>query len=105
MIKLVSLIKMSNPDSHLYFYFISPCGDTNVKMYNACIGRFADHWVKHGVVFIKESANFFYGKDGIPTARYFAPDGIHFSNSGIKRLWHVIVSRIPLIDDFDQIQT
>ena len=73
-----------------------------MKMYNACIGRLADHWVKHGVVLIKESANFFYSKDGIPTARYFAPDGIHLSNSDIKRLLHAIDSRIPLIDDFNQ---
>ena len=73
-----------------------------MKMYNACIGRLADHWEIHGVVFIKESANFFYGKDGIPTARYFAPDEIHLSNSGIKRLLHAKDSRIPLIDDFDQ---
>ena len=70
-----------------------------MKMYNAGI---ADHWEKHGVVLIKESANFFYGKDSIPTARYFAPDGIHLSNSGIKRLLHVIDSRIPLFNDFDQ---
>ena len=100
--QLVSLTKTSNPDCHLYLCFISPSGDTNVKMYNACIGRLANHWVKHGVVLIKESANFFYGKDGIPTPRYFAPDGIHLSNSGIKRLLHAIDSRIPLSDDFDQ---
>ena len=99
--QLVSLIKTSNPDCHLYLCFISPRGDTNVKMYNARIGRLADHWVKHGVVLIEESANF-YCKDGIPTARYFAPDGINLSNSGIMRLLHAIDSRIPVIDDFEQ---
>ena len=72
-----------------------------MKMYNACIGRLADHWENHDVVLIKESANFFCGKDGMPTARYFAPGGIHLSNSGIKRLLQAIDSRI-LIDDFDQ---
>ena len=101
--QLVSLIKTSNPDCRLYVCFISPRRDANVKMYNACTGRLADHWEKPGVVLIKESANFFYGKYGIPTACYFAPDGIHLSNSNIKRLLHAIDSLIPLIDDFDQL--
>ena len=38
---------------------------TNVKMYNACIGRLADHWEKHDVVLIKESANFFFLCGGV----------------------------------------
>ena len=100
--ELVSLIKTSNPDCRLYICCISPRRDTNVKMYNACIRRIADHWANHGVTLINESKSFFCGKDGVPTARYYAHDGIHHSNSGTKHLLHTIDSHIHLIDDFDQ---
>ena len=100
--ELVSLIQTSNPNCHLYICSISPRGDTNVKMYNDCISRVASHWAKHKVTLINESSNFFIGKDGMPTARYYGNDGIHLSNSGIKRLLHAIESHIHLIDDFDK---
>ena len=73
-----------------------------MKMYNACIRRIADHWANHGVTLINESSSFICGKDRVPTARYYAHDGIHHSNSGTKRLLHAIDSHIHLIDDFDQ---
>ena len=100
--ELVSLIQTSNPNCHLYICSISPRGDTNVKMYNDCISRVASHWGKHKVTLINESSNFFIGKDGMPTDRYYGNDGIHLSNSGIKRLLHAIESHIHLIDDFDK---
>ena len=67
-----------------------------------CIKRVADHWANHGVTLISESVNYFYGRDGELTARYYGNDGIHLSNSGIKRLLHAINVHIQLVDDFDQ---
>ena len=69
---------------------ISPRGDADVRNYNACIAQLATYWEKHKVAVIKETESFFYGKDGLPTFRYFGDDGIHLSNSGIKRLLHAI---------------
>ena len=100
--ELVSLVKTSNPNCPLYICSIAPRADTNVKPYNACIRRVADHWVNHRVTLINESAKFFFGRDGTPLTRYYGPDEIHLSNSGIKRLLHAMNSHIHVIDDFDQ---
>ena len=100
--ELVSLVKTSNPDCHLYICSIALRADTNVTPYNACIRRVADHWANHRVTLINESAKFFFGRDGTPLTRYYGPDEIHLSNSGIKRLLHAMNSHIHVIDDLDQ---
>lgn len=99
--QLISLVKTGNPECELYMCNISPRGDADVRNYNACIERLATYWEKHKVTLIKETESFFYGKDGLPTSRYFGDDGIHLSNSGIKRLLHAIESRVHIIADFD----
>ena len=114
--ELVSLVKTSNPECQVYICYISIRGyvyidmlyidtirgDTNVKTYTDCIQRVAEHWANHGVTLISESVNYFYGRDGEPTTRYYGNDGIHLSKSGIKRLLHAINVHIQLVDDFDQ---
>ena len=75
--QLISLVKTGNPDCELYMCNISPRGDADVRNYNACIAQLATYWEKHKVALIKETDSFFYGKDGLPTSRYFGDDGIH----------------------------
>ena len=99
--ELVSLVKASNPDCHLFVCCISPRGDTDVKPYNTCIRRVADHWANNNVTLIDETTKFFSSRDGVLTTRYYAQDGIHLSNSGIKRLLHAMNSRAHLVEDFD----
>ena len=65
------------------------------------IGRLATYWEKHNVTLIEESESFFYGKDGLPTSRYFANDGVHLSNPGVKRLLHAIDSKVHIVANFD----
>ena len=100
--ELVSLVKTSNPDCHLYVCCIAPRADTDVSLYNACIRRVADHWANNNVSLIDESTKFFTGRDGVPPTRYYAHDGIHLSNSGIKRLLHAMDSHSHLVEDFDK---
>ena len=99
--QLISLVKTGNPDCELYMCNISPRGDADVRNYNACIAQLATYLEKHKVTLIKETESFFYGKDGLPTSRYFGDDGIHLSNTGIKRLLHAIESRVHITADFD----
>ena len=99
--QLISLVKTGNPDCELYMCNISPRGDADVRHYNACIAQLVTYWKKHKVTLIKESESFFYGRDGLPTSRYFGDDGIHLSNSGIKRLLHTIDSEVHIVSDFE----
>ncbi|MCG7875881.1 MAG: hypothetical protein JAY75_14380 [Candidatus Thiodiazotropha taylori] len=99
--QLISLVKTGNPDCQLFLCYIAPRGDTDATDYNVCIGRLAAHWEKDGVTLIKESESYFYAKDGFPTARYFADDGVHLSNSGVKRLLHAIDSKVHIINNFE----
>ena len=99
--QLISLVKTSNRDCKLYLCCISPRGDADVRNYNVCIGPLATYWEKHNVTLIKESESFFYGKDGLPTSRYFANDGVHLSSPGVKRLLHAIDSKVHIVANFD----
>ena len=83
--QLISLVKTGNPDCELYMCNIPTSGNADVRHYNACIALLATYWEKHKVTLIKESESFFYDRDGLPTSRYFGDDGIHLSNSDIKR--------------------
>ena len=91
--QVISLVKIGNTDCELYMCNISPRGDADLRHYNACIAQLATYWEKHKVTLIKESESFFYGRDGLPISRYFGDDGIHLSNSDIKRLLHAIDSK------------
>ena len=94
-------MKIGNPDCELYMCNISTPGNADVRHYNACIAQLATYREKHKVTLIKDSESFFYGRDGLPTIRYFGDDGIHLTNSGIKRLLHAIDSKIHIDSDFE----
>ena len=99
--QFISIVKAENPDCELYLCYISPRGDTDVRNYNECISQLGKYWEKHKVTLITETETFFYGKDELPTSRYFGNDGIHLSGSGVKRLLHAIDCKIHIVADFD----
>ncbi|MCG8095216.1 MAG: hypothetical protein JAZ17_16625, partial [Candidatus Thiodiazotropha endolucinida] len=99
--KLISLIKTSNPESTVYLCKIAPRRDTDVRIINACIDNLALHWQKQDVLCISQTRDFFYGKDRIPTERYFSKDGLHLTRSGVKRLLDAINTNILIVDNYD----
>lgn len=99
--KLISLIKTSNPQSTVYVCKVAPRGDTDVSIINDCIEKLTLHWQKHDVMSISNTRDYFYGKDRVPTERYFSKDGIHLSRSGVKRLLDAINSNTQIVSDYD----
>lgn len=99
--QLLSIIKTGNSECRVYMCYISPRGDTDVTEYNACIESLSTHWKNHGVSIIKETEEFFYGKDDLPTFRYYSSDGIHLSSSGVRRLLHAINNKVHIVRDFE----
>ena len=69
--QLISLIKTSNPDSTVYICTIAPRGFTDVSSINSCIEKLSLHWQKHNVICISNTRDYFCGKAGMPTERYF----------------------------------
>ena len=51
----------------------------------------------------KKIRDYFYGKDRVPTERYFSKDGIYLSRSGVKRLLDAINSAtiIHVVGNYD----
>ena len=96
--QLISLIKTSSPESTIYTCKIAPRGDTDVSSINTCIERLSLHW---HVICISNTRDYFYSKKGIPTERYFSSNGIHLSQSGVKRLLDAINSSIEIVNSYE----
>ncbi|MES9882532.1 MAG: SGNH/GDSL hydrolase family protein [Sedimenticola sp.] len=99
--QLVRLLKCGNPDNRVLLCQVAPRGDANMSCVNECISRLADHWKTHNVQCIAETHDMFYGKDGVPLARFYNQDSIHLSRSGTKRLLGSMNQHIDLVRDFD----
>lgn len=98
--QLISQIKTTNQDCNVYICKIAPRGDTDVAKYNRCIDSLEDHWRNYKVCAIQQTQNYLYGKDSLPTRRYYTDDGIHLSSAGLKRLLDAINTVTAIVDDF-----
>ena len=50
---------------------------------------------------LSSTHDYFYGKDSLPTTRYYSGDGIHLSHSGIKRLLDAVNVSMKTVQDFE----
>ena len=100
--RLIGQIKGSNRDCKIFLCKIAPRGDTEVAKYNRCIDRLADKWRNQQVKAIQQTEQYFYGRNGLPVARYFSDDGIHLSTPGLKRLLDAMNTSTGIVSDFER---
>ena len=84
--ELISFIKNANESCTMYLGKILPRSDVDVTEFNRSIQRVAENWAKNHVQYIDDTDNLFFGRNGLPWKHYYTNDGIHLSNSGVKRL-------------------
>ena len=100
--QLISLIKSANKDCIIYLSKIAPRGDVDVTVFNTSITRIVAHWARHQVKCIHDSHDLFFGRNGLPSNRYYSHDGVHLSHSGTKRLLDSLNRHVNIVKDFNQ---
>ncbi|MES9883828.1 MAG: SGNH/GDSL hydrolase family protein [Sedimenticola sp.] len=100
--QLLSLIKCRNPANKVFLCKVAPRGDVDVSPVNDSINRLALHWKTQNVHCIHETYDLFYGKDGVPEARFFNRDSIHLSRGGTRRLLGSIHKHMDIVRDYDR---
>ena len=100
--QLISLIKSANKDCIIYLSKIAPRGDVDVTVFNTSITRIVAHWARHQVKCIHDSHDLFFGRNGLPSNRYYSHDGVHLSHSGTKRLLDSPNRHMNIVKDFNQ---
>ena len=75
-------------------------GDVDVTQLNGCIQRLAEHWKNQQIEIASECHNLFF-KDGQLSSRFYGQDGIHLTNSGVKRLLDAINRQFHVVTDFN----
>ena len=98
--ELISFIKNANESCTVYLGKILPRGDVDVTEFNRSIQRVAGNWAKNHVQYIDDTHNLFFGRNGLPWKHYYTNDGIHLSNSGVKRLLDAINRHVDIVKDF-----
>lgn len=98
--ELISFIKNANESCTVYLGKILPRGDVDVTEFNRSIQRVAENWAKNHVQYIDDTHNLFFGRNGLPWKHYYTNDGIHLSNSGVKRLLDAINRHVDIVKDF-----
>ena len=98
--ELISFIKNANESCSVYLGKILPRGDVDVTEFNRSIQRVAENWAKNHVQYIDDTHNLFFGRNGLPWKHYYTNDGIHLSNSGVKRLLDAINRHVDIVKDF-----
>lgn len=73
-----------------------PRRDTDTTDVNGIMQELSEH---HEVELVNAHAAFF-DKKGALIKRYYAKDGIHFSDSGVKRLLGAINRKVEIVDNF-----
>ena len=74
--ELISLIRSSNKDCFIYVSKIVPRGDNDVSAFNSSVTRIVDHWRAHQVKCINGSYDFLFGRNLMPSSRFFTEDWI-----------------------------
>ncbi|MES9882521.1 MAG: SGNH/GDSL hydrolase family protein [Sedimenticola sp.] len=100
--QLMSVVKCGNPENKVFLCKVAPRGDIDVSRVNESIVTLANHWKSQDVQYISDTHELFYGRDGVPQARFYNHDSIHLSRSGIKRLLDSINRHVAVVQDYDQ---
>ena len=97
---LINLIKAPYPLFRIYLSKIAARGDVDVSTFNASIGRLPTYWEGQNEECSLNTHDYFYGKNGLPTTRYYSGNGIHLAHSGIKRLLDAVNMSTKIILNF-----
>ena len=96
--QLIQHIKDVNDQCEIYLCNSCPRGDCSTTEVNDLIKSLAE---EYQITMIDVNKTFCDSKKKI-IERYFSNDGIHLSNSGVKRLLGTINTEISVVHDFDQ---
>jgi prefoldin subunit 5 len=96
--QLIEHIKKENPDCEISLCTVCPREDTNVEEYNKLIVDIANYYNVKCIDVYRA----FLDRNGEFISRYFGFDGIHLSQSGVKRLLGTVDQHVSIVRDFDQ---